>query len=362
MFQVALCGAGKIGQAITALLASSGRYTIKVCDIDLERAQAVTAGISSASAHKLDLSNDSSTKKILKGCQAVLSALPYQFNTQVASYAVELGIHYFDLTEDVQNTYIVKDLSRKSKSILMPQCGLAPGFISIAAHSMAAQFDTVESIKMRVGALPLYPSNRLKYALTWSTDGLINEYGNLCEAIIDGEKTMLLPLEGYERFSLDGSEYEAFNTSGGLGSLCDSMLGKLHQLDYKSVRYPGHHELVTFLMRDLRFNTDRETLKRVLERSIPTTTQDKCLILVEVNGIIDKRFIQKTYTSSVYNGTIGDRHFGAIQITTASGICTPLDMVLTGAFKGRKGLVRCEEIKLDDFIKHPFGRYYQEQR
>ena len=280
-------------------------------------------------------------------------------NLPVAQAAHALGIHYFDLTEDVQNTTIVRELAKRSNAILMPQCGLAPGFISIAAHSMAAPFDTVETIKMRVGALPLYPSNRLKYALTWSTDGLINEYGNLCEAIVDGEKTLLLPLEGYEHFSLDGSEYEAFNTSGGLGSLCDSMLGKVRQLDYKSVRYPGHHELISFLMRDLRFNTDRETLKRVLERSIPTTVQDKCLILVEVNGIIDKRFVQKTYAGSVYNNTIGDRHFGAIQITTASGICTPLDLVLTGAFTGRTGLVRCEEIRLEDFLKHPFGKYYQ---
>lgn len=362
MHTIALFGAGKIGQAITAMLTISGRYTVKVCDIDLERARTVCEGIPQATAHHIDLSNTSQCKAILSDCEAVLSALPYLFNTQVASLAVECGIHYFDLTEDVENTAVVKDLASRSKGILMPQCGLAPGFISIAAHSLAKHFDSVETIKMRVGALPLYPSNRLKYALTWSTDGLINEYGNLCEAIIDAQKTMLLPLEGYERFSLDGDEYEAFNTSGGLGSLCDSMLGKVHQLDYKSVRYPGHHELMIFLMRDLRFNTDRETLKRVLERSIATTTQDKCLILVQVDGVINKRFVQKTYASSVYNGMIGERHFGAIQITTASGICTPLDLVLSGKFAGASGLLRCEDIDLEDFLAHPFGKFYRDEK
>lgn len=362
MFRVALFGAGKIGQAITAMLSLSGRYEIKVCDINLERAQAVAQGVAGASAWQVDLTDASAIKALLSDCQAVLSALPYQFNLNVAAFAVECGIHYFDLTEDVQNTALVRELSAKSKGILMPQCGLAPGFISIAAHSLARQFEQVESIKMRVGALPIYPSNRLKYALTWSTDGLINEYGNLCEAIIDGQKTMLLPLEGYERFSLDGDEYEAFNTSGGLGSLCDSLQGKVSHLDYKSVRYPGHHELIVFLMNDLRFNSDRETLKSVFERSIATTSQDKCLILVEVAGTISKRFVQKTYASSVYNGKIGTRQFGAIQITTASGICTPVDMVLSDYFKGRSGLVRCEDINLTDFLNHHFGQYYRDEK
>lgn len=362
MFQIALFGAGKIGQAITAMLALSGRYTIKVCDISLERAQAVANGIPAASAHQIDLGNQTAIKAVLTDCQAVVSALPYLFNLQVAAYAVECGIHYFDLTEDVQNTAQVRDLAKNSKSILMPQCGLAPGFISIAAHSLAKRFERVETVKMRVGALPIYPSNRLKYALTWSTDGLINEYGNLCEAIIDGQKTMLLPLEGYERFSLDGDEYEAFNTSGGLGSLCESLLGQVTHLDYKSVRYPGHHDLIKFLMHDLRFNSDRETLKHVFERSIATTSQDKCVILVQVDGIIQKRFVQKTYASSVYNGKIGSQQFGAIQITTASGICTPLDLVLSGKFDGRSGLVRCEEIDLKEFLDHPFGHYFRDEK
>jgi saccharopine dehydrogenase-like NADP-dependent oxidoreductase len=362
MNTVALFGAGKIGTAITALLNLSGRYRIKVCDSSFERAEAVCIGHQHATPHLINLNDHESCSAILADTQAVLSALPYHFNTQVAALAVEAGIHYLDLTEDVQNTGVVRELSTRSRGIIMPQCGLAPGFISIAAHSLAKRFDSIESIKMRVGALPIYPSNRLKYALTWSTDGLINEYGNLCEAIIDGEKAMLLPLEGYERFSLDGDEYEAFNTSGGLGSLCDSLYGKVQQLDYKSVRYPGHHELAAFLMHDLRFNSDRETLKRVLERSIATTIQDKCLILVQVDGMIEKRYVQKTYASSVYNQLIGSTHFGAIQVTTASGICTPLDMILSGAFKGRSGIVRCEEIELKDFLAHPFGAYYYDEK
>lgn len=362
MFTVALCGAGKIGEAITAMLALSGRYSIKVCDIDLERAKTVAAPWPSASPHRLQLDDAAATAQLLKGCDAVLCALPYLFNSQVATLAVECGVHYFDLTEDVESTRLIKRLAEHAKSALMPQCGLAPGFISIAAASLVRQFDAAESVKMRVGALPIYPSNRLKYALTWSTDGLINEYGNMCEAIINGERTAVLPLEGYERFSLDGDEYEAFNTSGGLGSLCDTLGGKVRSLDYKSVRYPGHHDIVAFLMRDLRFNEDRDTLKRVLERSIATTAQDKCLILVEASGKIGSRFVQRTYASTVYNGFLGSQHFGAIQITTAAGICAPLDLFLTGKLSQKKGMIRCEEIDLALFLDHEFGKHYRDEK
>ena len=95
---------------------------------------------------------------------------------------------------------------------------------------------------MRVGALPQFPTNALTYNLTWSTDGLINEYCNPCEAIHDGERMHVLPLEGIEHFSLDGVRYEAFNTSGGLGTLCDTLDGRVRELNYKTIRYQGHRD------------------------------------------------------------------------------------------------------------------------
>ncbi len=93
----------------------------------------------------------------------------------------------------------------------MPQCGLAPGFISIVASHLLKWFEKLDTVRMRVGALPQFPTNALTYNLTWSTDGLINEYCNPCEAIYDGRRIEVLPLEGLEQFSLDGVPYEAFN-------------------------------------------------------------------------------------------------------------------------------------------------------
>lgn len=362
MFTVALFGAGKIGEAIAGLLGRSQRYQVRVCDATLERAKEVAAMWPNCSAHQLDLGDKAAAKKLLESADAVLSALPFYLNLDVASLALEAGVHYFDLTEDVATTKHIAGLAAKSKRCFMPQCGLAPGFISIAAAHLMKSFDTVDTVKLRVGALPIYPSNRLKYNLTWSTEGLVNEYGNLCEVLDNGKKVLVLPLEGYERFSLDGVEYEAFNTSGGLGTLCDTLEGKVRHLDYKSVRYPGHHELVAFLMQDLRFNDDRPALCKIFERSISTTAQDKCLIFVEVRGYIKKRFVQKSYASVVYNTMINDRNFGAIQITTASGICTPLDLLLTGKIGKQRGFLKSEEIPLMAFLENEFGHYYRDDK
>lgn len=362
MFTVALFGSGKIGETICALFCNSKRYKVKVCDSDLQRAQSIASQWPNAEAHTLDLSNTESTLKILGGCQAVLSALPFHCNVRVAEMALKSKVHYFDLTEDVATTDAVSKLAHNASVAFMPQCGLAPGFISIAAAELARQFDKIESIKMRVGALPVFPSNRLMYNLTWSTDGLINEYINQCEAVVDGEKRLLPALEGYEKLSLDGCEYEAFNTSGGLGSLSDTFAGKVQHIDYKTIRYPGHKALVQFLLDDLKFKYDRETLKAVFERSLPTTKQDKCIIFVEVRGQISGKYTQSTYASTVYNNHVAGKHFGAIQITTAAGICTPVDLLLTGKINKQSGVLLCEDISLIDFLNNEFGIYYKDER
>jgi saccharopine dehydrogenase-like NADP-dependent oxidoreductase len=362
MYTIALFGSGKIGESITAMLASSGRYRVKVCDHDLVKAQVTAGAWPHAEAHVLDLSDSVQVQKILVGCSAVISALPFFCNKEVALAAAEAGILYADLTEDVETSRYIAQLADTSGASFIPQCGLAPGFISIAASHLVKQFDKVDTIKMRVGALPMYPTNRLKYNLTWSTVGLINEYCNLCEVIQDGRKISVLPLEGYEHFSLDGMEYEAFNTSGGLGTLCSTLEGKVRELNYKSIRYPGHRDLVAFLLHDLRFRDDRDTLQEILERSISTTAQDKSMILVEVSGHVGKAFCQRTYASTVYNQTIAGKHFGAIQVTTAAGVCGALDLILTEKIQVNPGLIKAESIPLPLFLENEFGRYYRDER
>ena len=189
---------------------------------------------------------------------------------------MEAGASYFDLTEDVATTKAIRKIAKHAAKgqIFMPQCGLAPGFVSIAANHLAQGFDRLEEVRLRVGALPQFPTNEMKYNLTWSTDGLINEYGNPCEAIHEGKMLEVLPLEGLEHFSLDGVDYEAFNTSGGVGTLCETLRGKVRTLNYKTIRYRGHRDLIAFLMNELRLNDRRALLKDILEHSVPMTPQD----------------------------------------------------------------------------------------
>ena len=151
----------------------------------------------------------------------------------------------------------------------MPQCGLAPGFISIAGTHLARRFDALEEVRLRVGALTEFPTNRLKYDLTWSTAGLIHEYlAGLRSDRRREDAQGLEPLEGHETFTLDGTDYEAFNTSGGLGTLCGTA-GRARNLNYKTVRYPGHCEIMKLLIRDLGLGKRPELLVEIFDYALP---------------------------------------------------------------------------------------------
>jgi saccharopine dehydrogenase-like NADP-dependent oxidoreductase len=293
----------------------------------------------------------------MKDSDAVLSACPYFLNVPIAEIARELGVHYFDLTEDVTTALRVRELAVGANSVFIPQCGLAPGFISIAAHDLTKRFDKLNRVRMRVGALPLFPSNALKYNLTWSTAGLINEYCNSCHVIHDGDVREVLALEGLEEFSLDGVNYEAFNTSGGLGTLWETLRGKVEYLNYKTIRYPGHCELIRFLCNDLRLSERRKLFEDVLEHAVPVTTQDVVLVFVTVSGIQKAKLVQETYTKKVYHGKVGGTELSAIQLTTAAALCAMLDLHREGVIP-RTGFVKQEDVPLSAFLANRFGQYY----
>ena len=274
-----------------------------------------------------------------------------------ARAARTVGAHYFDLTEDVETTRAVKSVSEGAPVAFAPQCGLAPGFISIVAHDLAQHFDTLREVHMRVGALPQFPVNGLKYNLTWSTDGLINEYCNPCEAIYEGEQIEVMPLEGLESFSLDGVDYEAFNTSGGLGTLCDTLAGKVKSLNYKTVRYPGHRDIMKLLLEDLRLRDRRDLLKDILETAIPTTDQDVIVVFATASGLKGGRLVQDSYSARIMGTQVAGHTLSAIQLTTAAGICTALDLVAQGRLPQR-GFVGQESVELADFLSNRFGMAY----
>lgn len=361
MHRVLVAGAGKIGSLITVLLATSNDYQIYLADIQVDSPslKKLLGKVSNVSLTKIDVQNATETATFLKQnkIDTIVSALPYFCNLAVIKLAKELNINYFDLTEDTATAKAAMESSLHVTSVFVPQCGLAPGFISIAANHLMEHFPVLDTVKMRVGALPINISNSLQYSLTWSTDGLINEYGNHCQGIENGEEVTLLPLDDIEQIKVDGLTYEAFNTSGGIGSLADTYKGKVKCLTYKTIRYPGHCEKMRFLMNDLKLNYDRETLKRILESSLPKTMQDVVLIYVSVTGMQDNQYTEENYVKKFYPKKIHGHTWSAIQITTATSLCAILDTVLSQPGK-YKGLVKQEQFGLDELIANRFGQYY----
>jgi saccharopine dehydrogenase-like NADP-dependent oxidoreductase len=357
--RIALLGAGHIGQTIARLLAQSGDFEVTVVD---RSASALTrlAGVP-VTTRLAETAQPQELLAALRGQDAVVNALPYHLATLAATQALEAGCHYFDLTEDVAATRAIQGLAAGARTAFMPQCGLAPGFIGIVAHHLACSFDTLHEVKMRVGALPAFPTNALKYNLTWSVDGLINEYCHPCEAIREGRNIELLPLEGLEHFSLDGTEYEAFNTSGGLGTLCETLAGRVQTLDYKSVRYPGHRDLMKMLLEDLQLNKDTDTLKEIMRRSIPSTMQDVVLVFVTVSGLRAGNLVQEVFARKIFADRSEAAPLSAIQITTAAGVCAAVDLFREGRLPQR-GFIRQEQVGLPAFLGNRFGSAYQQSR
>ncbi|MBE9537047.1 MAG: saccharopine dehydrogenase NADP-binding domain-containing protein [Proteobacteria bacterium] len=359
MFNVAIIGAGRIGSSIAKLLYHTHNYQLLVIDSKAEALDQFS-DIKEIKTCQLDLHDKKQLLKALSGYSAVISACPYNESVDVAQAALEIGASYFDLTEDVKASEAIYKMSAQAKKgqVFVPQCGLAPGFISILAAYIFNQFDEINDLKLRVGALPEFPSNLMMYNLTWSTDGLINEYCNPCPAIKHGKQVELIPLEGLENFSLDGVEFEAFNTSGGLGTLCRTLDGKVENLNYKTVRYKGHQHLMSFLIGGLKLGKRQQLLKKIFENAVATTMQDVVVILVSGTGIVDGQLRQISESRRIYHADIFGEHWSAIQITTAASICAVVDLFFNQQLP-EANFIKQEDIPFDLFINNRFGKYFQ---
>jgi len=361
MIPIMVAGAGKIGSLIACLLVETQDYEVHLADLNFNLPDTVRLLQNKPDIQTvcLDVKDKSAVQAYLKkhGIIAVISSLPYFLNVHVAEAAKAAGSHYFDLTEDLTVAAKIKALAHHASTVFVPQCGLAPGFVSIVAHSLMQRFDVCHTAKLRVGALPQRTSNALHYSLTWSTDGLINEYGEACAGIQDGKHVMFEPLEGLESLQIDGDAYEAFHTSGGLGGLASLYQDKIQHLNYKTIRHPGHCEKMRFLMNTLRLNEDRKTLKYILERAIPKTYQDMVMLYVSVEGTRNNELIEESYVKKIYPKTIGGITWSAIQLSTASSVCAVLEQVLESK-QPLKGLVLQEHFGMDDILKNRFGCCY----
>lgn len=352
--KIGIIGAGKVGATIATLLESC-KFCRSVTLAD-SRANIDLTGLRKAKLALVDVSQRGQLAAFIKGKDAVVSAAPYFLNKRIAEVCAQAGVSYFDLTEDVETTRHVRKLAARKgvKATYMPQCGLAPGAINIVGGSLAASLQTVRQCEMRVGALPLNASNQMKYYLSWSTAGLINEYCQVGEALYAGQCVTTMPLDGVERITIDGTEYEAFNTSGGVATMCETFAGRVQELNYKTMRYPGHRDLMKFLLQDLNLAPRQELVTQIFEQEVPLTESDVVVFYVSVVGTDENGGLkQRSFIKKMRGDTVHGRKLNAIQLTTAAGVTAVLELFAQGRLG--PGFVKQESVSLTDFLGTRWG-------
>jgi saccharopine dehydrogenase (NAD+, L-lysine-forming) len=346
--KITVLGLGKVGHLAAELLASAG---FEVTGVDSRSVQAPFP------TRQADLTDMQALRDLFAGQEAVLSCLPYHLNKAVATVAHSLGMHYFDLTEDVPTTRHIRELAKTSKGVMAPQCGLAPGFVGIVAADLAAQFEQVRSIKLRVGALPQNPTGLLGYAFNWSPEGVVNEYLNDCEVIEEGVLKTVSAMEWTEMIYIDGMQLEAFTTSGGLGTMCETYAGKIANLDYKTMRYPGHVALMNFFFHELLMRENRAEAGRILTNAKPPVDEDVVYVHVAAEGQTDQGLRRHEFVRAYYPLEIAGKSRTAIAWTTSASVVAVIEMVRDGGLPAT-GFLKQEDIPLAPYLQTQTGRYY----
>src|SRR5690554_3311789 len=348
--KIGVLGLGKVGSLVASLLSS--KYKVEGMDQyapDDKFPFEIKLG---------DVSKDKTIREFLKDKQAIVSCLPYFLNIKIAQIAADMGVHYFDLTEDVPTLNAIREMAKDSKAVMAPQCGLAPGFIGILGAGLYSQFSEIRSVKLRVGALPLHPMGQLGYSFTWSAEGVINEYLNDAEVIHNGDRKMRSSLDDVEEININGRKYEAFLTSGGLGTMCETLDGKVDTLNYKTMRYPGHRDAMKLLLYDLQLKNDRKLAKEILNNALPLVDEDIVLVYAAVEGTINGSLRRKEFSESYRRINLDGKDWRAISWTTACSISTVVNLVSEGKLKN-KGFIKQEDIPLDMFLQSHFGSMYE---
>lgn len=349
MKKIAVVGLGKVGSLVGTLL--NDLFTVTGFDKQ-KPATELSFDIKTGSIQDAE-----SLEAFLKEQDAVVSCLPYNLNLPVAKAAHKLGIHYFDLTEDVATTSAIREMAKTAKGVMAPQCGLAPGFIGIVGADLYNRFSRLRDVELRVGALPRFPNGLMGYSFTWSPAGVINEYINDAEVIHNGERKMVPSLEGIEMINVEGQEFEAFSTSGGLGTMCETLAGKVDTLNYKTMRYPGHAKLMRFLLYELILKEKRELVEQILTEAKPPVREDVVYVYAVVEGWKGDQLAREEFYNAYHPILIDGKEWRAISWTTAASVAAVVEMVAHGTLPAQ-GFIKQEEIPFEAFMKTKNGSLY----
>lgn len=306
--RVAVLGCGMMGMAsIFDLIKNENITEIVAADIDLSKPLEIERrfGDKRIRPVAIDVSQTDDVRRKLSGSRAILGAIHYKYNYELSKIAIELGAHFCDLGGNiwvVDKQLSLDDEAKRAGVTIIPDCGLAPGMVAVVVAHGAERFESLTDIHIRVGGLPQNPKPPLNYTLVFSVDGLINEYVEPARVIRNGKLAEIPSLTELEQLSFPPpyEDLEAFITSGGTSTLVRTYLGQVDNLDYKTIRYPGHCAVVKAL-RDLGFFSSRklhmhqselsprEFSGAILGDALPANEKDCVLVQVELKGLVDGR-------------------------------------------------------------------------
>lgn len=344
---------------------NSEAEAVTVADLDLERARAVAASVKSEKLKPLqvDVTNAREVAQLMRGHDAVISCVVYHHNLQLARAAVEARVNFCDLGGNnavVAEELALDEVARQAGINIIPDCGLAPGMVSILAAHGAQRFEQLQAIHLRVGGLPQNPRPPLNYQIVFSVEGLINEYVERARVIRDGRIVEVDSMTEIERLSFAApfEEMEAFQTSGGTSTLPESFLGQVSELDYKTIRYPGHCQQFKLLM-DLglagkeEIEVDgarvlpRRVLGEMLLRHLPADEPDVVLIRAEFRGVAQGESRRLRY--DIIDRFDEETGLSAMMRTTSFPASIIAQMMARGQIK-EKGAIPQERALLPDLF------------
>ncbi|MEQ1924138.1 MAG: saccharopine dehydrogenase C-terminal domain-containing protein [Pyrinomonadaceae bacterium] len=365
--KILVLGAGRMGHgAVFDLIHNSPGVTrVTVADFDFEKAKSVAASVGTdrVDARQIDASNYADVVELFRGHDSVISCVNYWYNVALSKAAIETGANLCDLGG---NNYIVDEqlaLDAEAKAArvsIIPDCGLAPGMVSVLAMHGAAKFDSVDEIHIRVGGLPQNPQPPLNYQLVFSVEGLINEYIEVARVIRDGEITEVPSMTEIEQLSFDGfPPLEAFQTSGGTSTLPDTFLSKIRELDYKTIRYAGHCDKFKTMI-DLGLCSSEEIIvdfQKVLPRKVFGDLLQKHLpadgpdyVLVRLDFVGDKDSATKKLRYDIVDKLDENTGMSAMMRTTAFPASIIAQMMANGKVLSRGSTPQEKAIDAEKFV------------
>ncbi len=346
--KIVIVGAGRTGLAIADQLRAVQNYELILIDpIDEAKWHATKNGYNVVDVDGTDCV---AMNKLLNDAQLVVVSAPDFVVEYVAKSALECGCHYVDVSENTALLGKLKTQMLSASQNFVPQCGLAPGYMTSYVNSQLKNISPDAEVQVYVGVLPEHKTNRLGYGNMWGIGGLMTEYTSPCKAVMNGDETLIEPLSEYETLRINGTNYEAFTTSGSIDELVDLHKGKLHKLIFKTLRYEGHLDYIKFLLDDLKLAERHQQFKSLLLNGLPLMDRDLVIIGIVVNsnghgnkgqGMTEKS--QFNFFSSLENNE--DICTSAISMTSAAHVCCVIDL-LCSSQAPHTGLLLHNEIDL----------------